>query len=193
MAKKTGEQRRKELIDAAGRAFMEKGYAAATISDITREAGSSHGTFYVYFDGKEEIFDAFVHDYVSQTYDWLVAMVEAPGKTVPEKIKEIVQASREFDSTEWWVKELNQPHLIHLRARLTQRATEKMLPQIVRLIQDGVEEGSIDVPFPEAAALFLITALVAQREHAKDIGSLTDEDWALAYQDLFRRLLGLEM
>jgi len=48
---------------------LEKGYEAATVADITRRAGSSHGTFYVYFDSKEDIFDAVAQERVMVAFN----------------------------------------------------------------------------------------------------------------------------
>ncbi|MCE5289733.1 MAG: TetR/AcrR family transcriptional regulator [Nocardiaceae bacterium] len=47
-----------ELLDAAARVFVARGYAGATAAAITAEAGVSRPTFYVYFASREEIFAA---------------------------------------------------------------------------------------------------------------------------------------
>ena len=44
--------RRGQLLRAARKVFREKGYDAATISDIVREAGVAQGTFYLYYPSK---------------------------------------------------------------------------------------------------------------------------------------------
>lgn len=191
MAKKTAEQRREELIAAAARVFMEKGYVATTVSDITREAGSSHGTFYVYFDGKEEVFDAVAQHYVMQTYEKLTSIIGAPDKKAIEKLEEIIRLSRQPTPEEWWIKEFSKPHLIHLRARFAVKSSEMFLPLLAGVIRDAVDEGSIDVPYPEAAAVFLISGAAALRVIVSGIGSLSEQEWALAYDSQARRLLGL--
>jgi AcrR family transcriptional regulator len=43
-------------VDAAKQIFEENGFLEARISDIAERAGLSHGSFYHYFDSKEEIF-----------------------------------------------------------------------------------------------------------------------------------------
>jgi AcrR family transcriptional regulator len=44
---------------AAGRLVMDrKGFHAARVDDIVKEADTSHGTFYLYFASKEELFHA---------------------------------------------------------------------------------------------------------------------------------------
>lgn len=46
---------RKRLTEAAVEEFEEKGYAAATIEDISRRAGTSRATFYTHFGNKAEL------------------------------------------------------------------------------------------------------------------------------------------
>lgn len=52
---KEPEERRKELIDTAGRLFVAQGYDQTSISDITKEVNVSQGAFYYYFDSKEDV------------------------------------------------------------------------------------------------------------------------------------------
>lgn len=47
---------RERLLEAAVRVVAEKGYAATTIADLTREAGISRTTFYAMFEDKEACF-----------------------------------------------------------------------------------------------------------------------------------------
>lgn len=51
-----GQRTRQKLVDAAEVVFGEKGYEAASIADLTREAGVALGTFYVYFPDKKALF-----------------------------------------------------------------------------------------------------------------------------------------
>lgn len=51
-----GRQSRQRIVGAAEKVFGEKGYFVASISDITREAGTALGTFYVYFESKHDVF-----------------------------------------------------------------------------------------------------------------------------------------
>ena len=52
------EQRRGDILDAATRVFAEKGIQSATIADITHAAGVAKGTFYLYFDSKDQLVGA---------------------------------------------------------------------------------------------------------------------------------------
>lgn len=51
-----GAETRARLLAAAKAVFEEDGFLDARISDIAERAGLSHGSFYHYFDSKEEVF-----------------------------------------------------------------------------------------------------------------------------------------
>jgi AcrR family transcriptional regulator len=51
-----GAQTRARLLEAAREVFENAGFLDARISDIAEKAGLSHGSFYHYFDSKEQIF-----------------------------------------------------------------------------------------------------------------------------------------
>lgn len=57
-----GVRTRRRLLEAAERVFADLGYHDASIVKITEAAGVSQGTFYLYFGGKQEIFDVLVED-----------------------------------------------------------------------------------------------------------------------------------
>jgi AcrR family transcriptional regulator len=46
---------RQELIDAAGRVFLRRGYEGASIEAIAEEAGYTRGAFYSNFGSKAEL------------------------------------------------------------------------------------------------------------------------------------------
>ncbi|MCF6367878.1 TetR/AcrR family transcriptional regulator [Rhizobium sp. TRM95001] len=52
--------KRGQIIEGAKRVFMRLGFDAASMNDITREAGVSKGTIYVYFENKEDLFSAII-------------------------------------------------------------------------------------------------------------------------------------
>jgi AcrR family transcriptional regulator len=51
-----GIETRARLVSAAKEVFEESGFLDARISDIAERAGLSHGSFYHYFESKEEVF-----------------------------------------------------------------------------------------------------------------------------------------
>jgi len=51
-----GEQTRARIVAAAKKVFEEQGFLEARIADISAAARLSHGSFYHYFDSKEDVF-----------------------------------------------------------------------------------------------------------------------------------------
>ncbi len=66
MSRKELEQQRHrtEILEAAERVFVRKGYHAATISEIAREAEFGVGTLYRFFEGKADLYARVVEEHV---------------------------------------------------------------------------------------------------------------------------------
>ncbi len=54
--------KRCQIIEGARAVFLAQGFDAASMNDIARAAGVSKGTLYVYFENKEELFEAIVEE-----------------------------------------------------------------------------------------------------------------------------------
>jgi TetR/AcrR family transcriptional regulator, fatty acid metabolism regulator protein len=52
------EERHRQILDAAVRAFARKGYHACRVSDIAEEAGVAYGLVYHYFESKDAVLEA---------------------------------------------------------------------------------------------------------------------------------------
>src|SRR5215475_11534596 len=52
--------KRQQIVEGARATFLAQGFDAASMNDIARSAGVSKGTLYVYFDNKEQLFEAIV-------------------------------------------------------------------------------------------------------------------------------------
>lgn len=74
-------QRRKdarpaEIIESALSAFADKGFAAAKLDDIARDAGVAKGTLYLHFETKEDLFRAVVRTAIAPQIDAIKASAE---------------------------------------------------------------------------------------------------------------------
>lgn len=75
------EARPAELLDAALDVFFEKGFAAARLEDIAARAGVSKGTIYLYFNSKDDVFEALVRAIPLPNVEQLRAL--AADATIP--------------------------------------------------------------------------------------------------------------
>jgi len=56
MPRKKDEEKRKNILVSATKVFAEKGFADTKIQDIANECGVAHGTIYLYFKSKDNLF-----------------------------------------------------------------------------------------------------------------------------------------
>jgi AcrR family transcriptional regulator len=57
-----GDRSRRRILAAAERVFADLGYHAASIVKITEAAGVAQGTFYIYFESKQAVFEEVLLD-----------------------------------------------------------------------------------------------------------------------------------
>ncbi|MFN3389989.1 MAG: TetR/AcrR family transcriptional regulator [Allosphingosinicella sp.] len=82
-----GRKTLRRLLEAAASEFGERGYHEAAITGITQRAGVALGTFYTYFESKEEVFRALVRDMSRATRVHVAeAVKDAPDRMAAERI-----------------------------------------------------------------------------------------------------------
>jgi len=83
-----GEETLSALVNAAETLFCREQYDAVRVADIVEAAGTSHGTFYKYFESKESIFE----ELVRRLEDRLLGRTEVPRTdrhaTIRERVEE---------------------------------------------------------------------------------------------------------
>jgi AcrR family transcriptional regulator len=80
-----GKQRVAALLDAGAAVFVEKGYEAATMTEIAERAGAAIGSLYQFFPSKEALAEA-LFDRFAERWAASFAQVEAraPGRSARE-------------------------------------------------------------------------------------------------------------
>jgi len=189
-----GEDKRRQLLDAAVRVFARKGYHASRVGDIAVEAGVAHGLLYHYFKSKDDVLEAVFHE------NWSVllariARVEETDEPAADQLRHIAAIVLRT-----W---LHLPDVVRVVIRefgrspeLAERIGELAQPidAIARVIERGIERGEFKDVEPRVAATVvygsideLLTAWVLDRLPAGE------EDVASAEQTLIEvTLRGLQ-
>jgi AcrR family transcriptional regulator len=82
-----GRKTLRRLLEAAALEFGERGYHDAAITGITQRAGVALGTFYTYFESKEEMFRALVRDMSQATRQHVAEAARgAPDRLTAERL-----------------------------------------------------------------------------------------------------------
>ena len=75
MGKKISSATKKKIVSAAWKLFYEQGYDDTTIDDIVSESGTSKGSFYHYFSGKDALLSSLSYLF-DEKYDELMQTMD---------------------------------------------------------------------------------------------------------------------
>ena len=77
-----GERTLRKILDAALEEFGERGFSDGSIVGITQRADVALGTFYTYFDSKEDVFRALVSDMSARVRDHVAPVLASAKDTL---------------------------------------------------------------------------------------------------------------
>jgi AcrR family transcriptional regulator len=86
-----------KLMDAGVRVLGERGYHAARVDDVVRLAKVSHGTFYLYFSNKEDLFRTLAIECAEEMTE--LATLLGPVSTDDDGVDELRRWLNEFVGT----------------------------------------------------------------------------------------------
>lgn len=160
---KDPDERRTEIIDAAEMLFTTKGYTSTTINDILKEVGIAKGTFYYYFHSKEEVMDAVVMRFIEMGVKAARNIACDPNMKAPEKLFQIIMAQRpdpqsDGNKKEEMIDELHEIDNAEMHQKSLVETILKLTPVLTKVIEQGIEEGSFQTPYPKETVEFLLVS-----------------------------------
>ena len=155
------EEKRRQILDAAVRAFARKGYHACRVGEIAEEAGVAYGLVYHYFSSKEEVLQTIFRD----TWTLMLARIaemEADGESASEQVRKVTALLLRT-----WKRD---PDLVRVLVREVTRSPEQLQQEIEeighayealeRIIRRGQENGEFRSELdPQLAATVFYGAL----------------------------------
>ncbi|MEM7156037.1 MAG: TetR/AcrR family transcriptional regulator [Myxococcota bacterium] len=199
-------ERRQAILEAAMRVFREKGYHQASVHDIIDEARIARGTFYLYFNSKQELFGELVADFLQALRGQVRRISLAPGS--PEPLDQLHANFRRVVTT---VLARDDVATIILRHPIgfdeeSGSKVEEFFEQVLQMVQDALRVGqslgllrACDIHIVAAASLgglreTLSRMLMADagelppgpRESFQDPTMLADELMAFFLRGLFK-------
>ncbi len=145
--KKTPEQWKREILDAAKALFLSKGYDETSITDIMELAGGAKGMFYRFFQSKEEVMHA-LGDWMFFENNPFEAVRARSDLNGLQKIREVFVLDRADEERE----EINTQAIAILKdPRILVAAVEAnrrlLTPLWFELIEEGRRDGSIQTEY----------------------------------------------
>lgn len=203
-------QKRSQIVEAAMRQMMTRGFSNLVIREILEEINISSGAFHHYFETRAILLDAVVERIIQETEIPHQAIVRNPNLTAVEKLQgffgtldrlrvahkeEVAHASR------IWFADEN----ADMRRKLDDVILQHRAPLLNEIVRQGLQEGVFTVSHPEqsgevilalltgmgaAHARLLKEAIQAHDQRCLDEIAGRIVDVHVAYMDAIERVLG---
>jgi AcrR family transcriptional regulator len=141
-------RRTEEIISAARRIFMRKGYTDATMHDIAEESELSRRTLYLYFKNKEEISFELMYKAFTALYQRLLESYNQESSALENlnRFKDAYLAfyAEDFDNfyfTVYFNVKLNLRNMEEGDAERCFEVIKQIISLLSRIIDDGIREG----------------------------------------------------
>jgi AcrR family transcriptional regulator len=147
---------RTQLTRAAAQVIADKGVEGLRLREVTDAADVGFGSFYNYFDSKDELVEAVVLDLMSSLARTLIAHVEAfddPAEAGSAAHRWFVRTATEDPETARLLVNLDQADV---------QFQQRIEPFGVRLLEAGVEQGRFTpMPSPVTTLSYVVGATLA--------------------------------
>ena len=181
---KKGERRRQELLRIAYSMFISRGYENTSVDDIIEEAGIAKGTYYYYFESKEQMLEEVIGMMIDQETEAARQLVQ---RDIPvlQKIVEIVASVRPRQEEFPIEGALMKPENTLMHAKIKRRLLETVVPLLTEVVEEGITQGVFSCDnIPERLRMLLVIS-----NETFDEGQFTERDVEV-FIDLSEKLLG---
>lgn len=176
--------RRQQILDAARRCFIQKGYYETRMEDIAAEAELSKGGIYFHFKGKQEVFEALVRYEYEESASFLSQLTaEAPAsyedmfQTMARHYLELFAARPDYPRFMMVMGEMagRDAQVRELLAALQ----NEFITYMARIVQTGIDAGALK-PIDARATATLLKGIVDAVEVYMALGVHMDKERLLA-------------
>jgi len=170
---KEPEIRRTEILDAAERLLVTRGYEQMAIRDLMDELQIAKGTVYHYFESKQALLEALVERIGEQAEQLVLPIVSDREMPAQDKLLRVFAVLNQYKQANLdlvfafmrvWYADEN----ALFRQKLYMARIKRLAPWLSQIIQQGVAEGVFTTPYPDHAARTILSLL-------EDLGYATIE------------------
>lgn len=151
--------RRQQILNAARRCFVDKGYFPTRIDDIASLAGLSKGGIYFHFGSKKEIFEALVQQEYEESAAFLQE-ISSSNKKYDQLFMDMAQHYLESfgkkpDHTRFFMVMGEMAGRDESIRKLLGDLQNQYAQVVAKIIQDGIDSGALKPVDPKSAATVL--------------------------------------
>jgi AcrR family transcriptional regulator len=144
---------RRRLLKAAVKIIREQGFPALRIEDLVREAGFSVGTFYLYFNGKADLFVNLTVEHTQWLRGRLRASYQGEGTTL-ERLARALDVYLDFvtEAEAGFLHFLESGHVQTTAGPLSAWAMAQHAADLRPVLEEGMRRGELRQEDPELLA-----------------------------------------
>ncbi len=151
--------KRKEILDCAETLFTSKGYEDTTVNAILKEVGIAKGTFYYYFQSKEEVMDAVIMRFIDEDLQIAKTIMDNQTLSAMDKLLQCIFSKPKTDNKKVMIEQLYEANNALMKQRTLQRTIEVICPIYAQMIEEGNAKGEFTSKQPLEDIQFLIAGI----------------------------------
>lgn len=185
-------EKRNEILNVAGRLFSTKGYSKCTVNNIINDVGIAKGTFYYYFNSKEEVLDGIIEKVTEIIVARAEEAISNPEHSPVEKLLNIIlsmRVSEEIDDD--LMEELHKPENALMHQKSLSLMVTKITPILTKVVHEGISQGIFTSDFPRQYMQIFLTSAITLLDGGIFEVELEDKQLTLrALVALLEKMLG---
>ncbi len=148
--------KRKEILDAAQRLVLTRGYEQMSIQDVLDAVGISNGAFHHYFGSRDALLGALTARIQQESEKPLLPLIHDPGLSAIQKLQgffdtlDSLRAARKAELlrvVRVWYNDANAV----VRLKVDEAVIQLRAPLINEIVRQGIREGVFSIAQPEKA------------------------------------------
>jgi len=151
------DERKDEFLDTAQQLFFTQGYDQTSVDAIIRKMGLSKGTFYYYFESKEDLLDKLTCKMGDKILEEVKKIADREDLDAAAKLNEAFTVTRSvklenIELLKVLIDVLYTDRNLFFRYKIFRKFTELLAPEFTKIIRQGIKEKAFNTPYPEEAA-----------------------------------------
>ena len=190
-------ERPEQILAAALKVFQDRGFRAATVDAIAREAGITKGTVYLYFESKEALFIETVRAQFRRVYELLPSISLGGGEDPEEATRRVGRQFMAALMTDEIAAALplivaEAPHLPAIKRIYQEEVLPQAGMQLARLLEIGMEMGFLRRMNPVMASrclfgMFMVFVVSQEVMGAKEVTPMNPDEIVDTIVDIYFR------
>jgi AcrR family transcriptional regulator len=168
-------RRREDLVDAALESFAAKGVSATSVDDIVRRAGVAKGTFYLYFESRDDVVTAVAERLVEAVGRSIDEALGSTARTAADRLRGIAAAMGAVGVAQYerdLIATIHRPENAAIHDRLTSTISARLVPAVASTIADGIRDGEFLAQDTRQAAALVLACFTALHDLVEEPADL---------------------